>query len=100
MSYEIKKSKAGGISGYRVQNKETKRYYSDKALPYDKALNQLKKIESNKLHDYSKGTSRVRGKGLYDHIPALIEPTEMVIPTKYANKVRNFLKSQKIKIPS
>ena len=116
MPYEIKKSKAGGVSGFRVYNTETGEYYSKKALPLDTSklqrtaiiLSEMGKTQKPKMKNMKNGgvvpkskypAVEGRPKDFGDTVPAILESGEVVIPVELADKVKKFLRSQKIKLP-
>jgi hypothetical protein len=116
MPYEIKKSKAGGVSGYRVYNTETGEYYSKEALPLDTSKKQrtaiilsekgITKKATNFKHGGmvkdTMGHPPVEGKphDRGDTIPAILEVGELVVPVEHTPKVIAFLKSKGIRLPN
>lgn len=118
MVYEIVRSNAGGVRGYRVRKQGTNDYFSKEALPLDKAkaqrtaiiLSELGKTQKPKVQNMREGGlvrnttghPPVEGKpnDFGDTVPCIIEVGEVVIPVEHADKVIKFLKSKGIKLPN
>lgn len=114
MPFNIIKSQAGGIKGFRVRNEKTGEYLSKHAIPLKTADAQRKAVIMNEIKrgnvknmkngglveipiGYEEFAKKVLKGG--DVVPTVLMGGEIVIPTKHAKKVARFLKQERIKLP-
>lgn len=111
MPYEIIRSHINGKQGYRVKEIGKDKFFSKDPMPLDKAIKQRQAIEiaenKKRLHHYHQGIAyvpsndkKIVGTNSFgDNVFAVLEKGEIVIPRKYAPKIRKILKEENIKLP-
>lgn len=114
MPYELLRSNAGGLSGWRVKNKRTGTFLSKRALPLATAEAQRKAVIISEINrgnmkpffdggkvpmpiGYADLSKRVFTGG--DTVPAVLQVGEIVIPKQHTKLVEGFLKREGIKLP-